>query len=317
MTLGFAVVALLETEEKGTAMNTEKWLARAKRLPLLLVAAAIGGLTSWVTYGPLVTGTAPESPAAAAAPAAAAEPAAAAVDRKRAVAALGRLQPKDGVIRVAGPSQVSVVISQLLVEKGDTVKAGQVIAVLDNYELLKAEAEKLSVELEHARSESQRHDELYRSKVVSVSERDNWRMKVHTLEAALHGAEVELDHAAVRAPIDGQVLDIHARAGEKVGPDGIVELGKTDEMYAIAEVYETDIGRVRVGQRAVVKTPALAEPVQGTVERVGLKIGKLDVLGTDPVAQTDARVVEVEIRLDNSQKVAGLTNLQVQVVITP
>ena len=47
----------------------------------------------------------------------------------------------------------------------------------------------------------------------------------------------------------------------------------------------------------------------GTVDRIGLKIGKKDVLDTDPAADTDARVVEVEIRLDDPQQVAGLTNL--------
>jgi HlyD family secretion protein len=53
------------------------------------------------------------------------------------------------------------------------------------------------------------------------------------------------------------------------------------------------------------------------VERIGLKIGKLDVLDTDPVAKTDARVVEVHIRLDGGVDVSRLTNLQVEVEIHP
>jgi HlyD family secretion protein len=53
------------------------------------------------------------------------------------------------------------------------------------------------------------------------------------------------------------------------------------------------------------------------VAEIGLQIGKKDVLGTDPVADADARVVEVKIRLDpsSSKQVADLTNLQVNVVI--
>src|SRR5947208_3454539 len=47
------------------------------------------------------------------------------------VTALGRLEPKDGIIRVAGPSRPSVVIAKLVVEEGDRVEAGQPIAVLD------------------------------------------------------------------------------------------------------------------------------------------------------------------------------------------
>jgi HlyD family secretion protein len=53
------------------------------------------------------------------------------------------------------------------------------------------------------------------------------------------------------------------------------------------------------------------------VDHIGLQIGKKDVLDTDPAADTDARVVEVKIRLDPeaSQVVAGLTYLQVNVKI--
>ncbi|NJN23143.1 MAG: hypothetical protein HC810_00345 [Acaryochloridaceae cyanobacterium RL_2_7] len=44
-------------------------------------------------------------------------------------------------------------------------------------------------------------------------------------------------------------------------------------------------------------------------------MGKNDVLSTDPAADTDARVIEVKIKLRDSQKVANLTNLQVNVLI--
>ena len=88
-------------------------------------------------------------------------------------------------------------------------------------------------------------------------------------------------------------------------------------MFAVAEVYETDIGRVKAGQHATVTSPALPKPISGSVEKVGLKIGRLDAVGADPVAKTDARVVEVEIRLEDPAAVANLTNLQVEVEITP
>ena len=123
--------------------------------------------------------------------------------------------------------------------------------------------------------------------------------------------------AVVRSPITGRVLDIHARQGERVGADGIAELGQTDAMYAVAEVYETDAPRVRVGQRATVSSSALPQAVSGTVDRIGLKIGKKDVLSVDPAAKTDARVVEVRILLDDAAQVAELTNLEVDVTITP
>ncbi len=231
------------------------------------------------------------------------------------VTALGRLEPKDGIIRIAGPSRPALVIAELLVEEGDRVEAGQTIAVLDSFAIHEAAVHRLEVELANAQSERKRNTKLYRDGIVSESQRETRETRVATLKADLRGAQVELEQSQVKAPVSGQILDIHAYPGERVGPDGIVELGRTDLMYAIAEVYETDIVNVRVGQKATVKSPALAQDIHGTVDRIGLKIGKKDVLDTDPVAQTDARVVEVDIRIDDSAAVSNLTNLRVDVII--
>jgi HlyD family secretion protein len=231
------------------------------------------------------------------------------------VVALGRLEPKDEVIRVAGPSLPVVVISELRVEEGDWVEENQILAVLDTFELTKTTVARLEAELRNAEVEYQRNEELYKERFIPTSQRDSWQLKVDVARADLKKARAELARTVVRSPIKGQVLQVHARAGEKVGPDGIVELGKTQEMYAIAEVYETDIARVKVGQRATVTSPALAKALEGTVERIGIKVGKMDVLGTDPAAKTDARVIEVEVRLDDSEAAACLTNLTVEIAI--
>jgi ABC exporter DevB family membrane fusion protein len=136
-------------------------------------------------------------------------------------------------------------------------------------------------------------------------------------QASVKRAQADLDRAYVRAPSNGQVLKIHAWPGEIVGNDGIVELGQTDQMYVTAEVYETDIARVRSGQKATIKSDGIIGDLRGTVDEVGLQIGQKDILGTDPVADADARVVEVKIRInpEDSLKIANLTNLQVNVII--
>lgn len=232
-----------------------------------------------------------------------------------AIAALGRLEPKDGVFTIAGPSRPAVVITKIEVDEGDTVRKGQVIAVLDSLAAQEALVDRLKVELNNAEAEFQRSADLFKKGFASVSERDAWRTRLEVARANLRQAQAELEYSVVRSPIDGQVLTVHTRAGERVGVDGIAELARTNQMYAIAEVYETDITKVHVGQRATVSSTALRAPLQGTVERIGLKIGKRDVLATDPAADTDARVVEVHVRLDDSNTVAGLTNLKVEVRI--
>jgi HlyD family secretion protein len=236
-----------------------------------------------------------------------------------AIAALGRLQPKDGVRRIAGPAQAVAVVDRLLVDKGDRVRKGQVIALLDEAELREAAVARARARVANAEAELRRHLELHAGSVVSDSVRDERQLKLDVARADLRTAEAELERNKVRSPIDGQVIEVHARDGERVNGDGIVELGRTQDMYAVAEVYETDIARVKLGQNATVTSPSLQRPLRGQVDRIGLKIGKLDALGTDPAARTDARVVEVEIRLapDDVPLAAPFTHLQVEIAFDP
>ncbi|CBN54812.1 MULTISPECIES: biotin/lipoyl-binding protein [Kamptonema] len=130
-------------------------------------------------------------------------------------------------------------------------------------------------------------------------------------------AQANLDLAYIRAPKDAQVLKIYTYPGEKVGNDGIVQLGQTHNMYAVAEVYESDIEGVKIGQKAKITSTSLSGELQGNVEQIGLQVLKQNVINADPSANIDGRIIEVKIRLNetSSQKVAGLTNLQVKVVI--
>ncbi len=138
---------------------------------------------------------------------------------------------------------------------------------------------------------------------------------IASAEARVARYQAEIERSFIRAPFAGRVLDVHARPGEIVGQDGVLELGQVGSMYAIAEVYETDIRNVRKGLRARVTSSALAGDLSGTVERIRPKVQKMDEIGTDPAARKDARIVEVEIRLDDSQAAANLTNLQVDIEI--
>jgi HlyD family secretion protein len=231
----------------------------------------------------------------------------------RAVAALGRIQPKDGLIRVAGPALPVVVVKKLLVEKGDRVRRGDPIALLDGEATRRAELERARAELTNAESEMRRNQELRAGNVVSASKSETIETRLAMARANVRAAEAELERMSVHSPIDGQVIDVYARDGVRVPAEGIVALGRTDQMYAVAEVFETDVVRVRLGQRASVSSPAWDEPLGGTVDRIGMRVGKLDAIGADPAARTDARVVEVEIKLDDSAPAAGLTNLQVEI----
>ncbi|MBD2663976.1 hypothetical protein B6N60_05025 [Richelia sinica FACHB-800] len=140
---------------------------------------------------------------------------------------------------------------------------------------------------------------------------------VESAKAAVQEAQAQLDLAMVKSPKVGQILKIHTWPGEIISDKGIVEIGQTQQMYVVAEVYETDINLVKPGQTATVTQLNLPGELTGKVEQIGLLIAKKDVLNTDPAADIDARVVEVRIRLnpESSQRVAGLTNSKVKIAI--
>jgi HlyD family secretion protein len=239
---------------------------------------------------------------------------------ERVISSLGRLEPENGVVRLAGPSGsgfTGAVLKTLDVEEGDWVDEDQVIARLDSYALRSAEVARLEAILANARSELARQEDLSVTSATSRAMLDEARMELDIAVADLAAARANLELAVVRAPLRAQILEIHAYPGERVGPEGIMELGRTDRMYAVAEVYETDITQVETGQHATVRVPAMETELTGKVERIALKVGRLDAIGTDPIAKTDARVVEVFILLDDSETVSRFTNMQVKVEIHP
>jgi len=288
-------------------------------------------------------------------------PAIAQNDQQGAVSALGRLQPQDGIIRVAAPSTPESISGSILtvlhVREGDYVEAGQLLAVTDSATALNARMQQAKAERETAlraaeasqsqadeacvladvaEREAQRRVHLLEKKLASEEETElalgqaeataasctaahaNARVsesEIKVADARVVVAQAELDRAYIRSPFNGRILDVLVEPGEFVGIEGLLELGRVDRMYAIAEVYETDIRRVKIGQTATIKSAALPHDLTGKVELIRHKVRKQDVVGTDPAADKDARIIEVEILLNDPESAKSLTNLQVQIVI--
>ena len=186
---------------------------------------------------------------------------------------------------------------------------------------------KTQAELNSARS---RLDELKRQfeidkldaetevKVARASlDRDKADEPIASLTRQIELADARARNLTLLAPAKGRILNILVKPGEEVGTGPILAMGDTSLMRVVAEVYETDISRVSLGQRAIVRSRALEHPMGGKVVRIGNMIFKNDVLNVDPAARADARVVEVWIELDDGKAAENLTNLTVDVVINP
>lgn len=335
------------------------------------------------------------------------------------VTALGRLEPEGAPVRLSASSG-SQRLSKVLVEEGDQVQVGQIIAIGDSLEARRAslneadaklksaqarlitvqagrnvgdisaqqnrvtisEAQwvgdittqestiaRLAAELSNAEADYQRYQNLYEEGAISAAEFDLKKVAMESLQEQLAGAEatlervtlageaqiqaekntlksisdvrsvdiaeaeakvaeaialydkakVDVELAYVRSPIDGQILALNAQAGETVGGGGIAEIGKTQQMYAVAEVYETDIRHIQVGQSATLRSEygGFLGELKGTVEKIGLQIGRPGTVNRNPSAVSDVRVVEVKIRLnpEDSEQVKHLNKLQVRASI--
>lgn len=261
--------------------------------------------------------------------------AAASVPVARYVAALGYIEPRGEVQRLAGPNDGSATarVARLLVKEGDQVARGQELVVFDSIPRLQAQRHQLRTQmdslarqLELSRSEEKRYGDLVAIGAVSHDSLDQRRRATEKLAgdhartaAELRVIDVDLRDATLRAPMAGTVLDILTREGERPGDSGVLELGQTDFMEVVAEVYETDINRIRPGQPARITSEhgGFTGELSGQVREISRQVNRRDVFSADPKDAVDARVVEVRIALDPpaSQRVRNLTRMQVLVRI--
>jgi HlyD family secretion protein len=141
--------------------------------------------------------------------------------------------------------------------------------------------------------------------------------ELEAAKAAVKKAQTDLNMTYLRAPKTGQILKIHTHDGEKIGAEGVADIAQTDQMMAVAEIYQTDINKIRVGQKAIISSQAFSEKLQGEVEQIGLMVDRQNIFSNRPGENFDRRVVSVKIRLtpEDSKRVSGLTNLQVIIAI--
>lgn len=138
-------------------------------------------------------------------------------------------------------------------------------------------------------------------------------------EAALARARAEAALARLTAPIAGTVIRVIARAGENAGQNGVLEIADLSRMDVVADVYETDLPRLRLGAPAEVVVPGEPGRLAATVREIGWQVRRNTQATTDPVAAVDARTVEVRLALEPeaAAAVARRSNMQVQVAIRP
>ncbi len=281
----------------------------------------------------------------------------------RRIAALGRVEPLDRVVKLSVPAALSNdAVRELRVKEGQQVSQGQVLAVMDSAESLDrsvreaqaavqvagrkltAQASVISryrAELAQAEVELRRYSQLYAQGASSAEVRDRritieatssanleqalrdeatLRAELEEKRATLSRDQAELGKALIRAPFAGTVFKINAYPGDKVGDDGILELGDSSRMGVIAEVYQTDRAGITLGQRAVISADGFpGKQMEGKVVEIARQVSRQSVFSGQAGENLDRRVIEVKIGLGpEAAAVASAINyLQVNVLFDP
>jgi len=145
------------------------------------------------------------------------------------------------------------------------------------------------------------------------------QVPTEVLQKQINQAKARLEATLIKAPIDGRIIRVFNQKGELVGGRPILQMANTNRMTIIAEVYETDIRRVAVGQKAEVRSYVLGadKPLEGEVIRIGSSVARNQVFDIDPKATVDNRVIVVKIRIaeKDAAQLADLIGHQVRVEI--
>ncbi len=207
---------------------------------------------------------------------------------------------------------------------------------------------------ENTQSELHRRQELFAAGVVSREELDRYAREAdvakakyqaaveqHSLvddhareedrslaEADLQLAKAQLEEAQARyektficSPIDGGVLRKHHRSGESVSnsstaPDPVLTVGDRKTLRVRVDVDETDVGKVRVGQKAYVTADAFGkQKFWGRVVRVGQQLGPKNLRTDEPAERVDTKILETLVELDPGTQLPD--GLRVDAFIVP
>ena len=254
------------------------------------------------------------------------------IEKITGVAALGQLNPLGEVRKLAAPNSGkggTPRLSKLLVKEGDSIIENQILAVFDNRPKLEAD---LAVELANLdilkneiriqKREIDRYQMLVDKGAVAFIVFDKMiddllilELRKVQLQSAINAINFDLEQTQLKSPIDGIVLQILVREGEKPNSSGVLNVGANQLMEALIEVYESDIERVEIGQDVdlISENGGFNGSLRGQVSLISPQVRQRRVLSTDPTGDADSRVVEVRVKLDNSsaKKVSHLTGMKV------
>ncbi len=166
-------------------------------------------------------------------------------------------------------AKVGGVVSRILVEEGDYITAGQMLAKLDD-EKTAVQMEQAKANLEKLKSNYDRARELYDESLVSAQEFQRAKYEYESQKAAYDLCALDLEYTAIRSPISGVVAERLIKVGNMVlANSAVFRVTDPDPLLAVLHVPERQVGKLMDGQRATITLDALGEAeFAGRVDRI-------------------------------------------------
>lgn len=228
------------------------------------------------------------------------------------VAREGFIEPAGGIIRVAAPyiDGQQPIVAELYKKEGDHVNAREILALLQNEPLLKAGYERSLAQQKIAEFALAKAQNDYpgarpaggrkKTSASQLQEPDQEPVQVREARADLAIAASNVKYAQfkwqssyIKAPTSGCVLAIHAKAGEAVGTQGLLELGNISQLFVTVEVPEKDISRIKKQDTAAIKTDAgfFSNSLTGEVTEISSVVTR--------ESPAHDRIVKVKVKITN------------------
>lgn len=166
-------------------------------------------------------------------------------------------------------AKVAGEIREILVEEGDEVKSGQLLARLDG-DRLRLELMQSEANLRKAQRDYQRNVDLKDKSLISAGDFEKIKYEMDALEATYNLAKLELSYTEIRAPIDGVIAERFVKVGNTIDVNAITfQVTSFEPLIAYLHVPEREYRRIERGQTAVIEVDALqGSEFQALVARI-------------------------------------------------
>ncbi|WP_422000009.1 HlyD family secretion protein [Reyranella sp.] len=138
-------------------------------------------------------------------------------------------------------------------------------------------------------------------------------LDLENARARVESARRTREDALVRSPLDGVVVQIFSRQGERVSPAGIAKIVDMSKLRVLADVDELHVGRLKPGGKVDVTFRGNNEVYKGTIERIAPTVKRMQRVEPDGGSSTDARVVQVEIVMDDPASIPPVLGRETRV----